>query len=81
MNIYVYKYIFRYYIVVIYGISQLQCVRKPTFMGMGLTDTGTNTATDTEWAIGICTHDTCICQPTRYTIPVSNTTNDGPSNF
>ena len=81
MNIYVYKYIFTNYIVVIYGISQLQCVRKPTFAGMGLMDMGTNTATDTEWAIIIRTHDTRIRQPTRYTVPMSNTTDDGPSNF
>ena len=73
MSIYVYKYIFRYYIVVIYGISQLLCVRNPAFAGMGLMDMGTDTGTGTEWAIGICTRDTHIRQPARYTIPVLNT--------
>ena len=43
---------------------------------MGLMDTGTDTATGTEWAIGICTCDTHICQPARYTMPMSNTRGD-----
>ena len=56
----------------IWYIAATVC-KKPAFAGMGLTDMGTDTATGTEWAISIRTHDTCIRQPTGYTISMSNT--------
>jgi hypothetical protein len=47
--------------------------KNPLFAGMGLTDMGTGTATDTKKGICTRTRDTRIRVPGRFPVPVSIT--------